>query len=204
MTTPTTAIRPDRRQCLDVDARLDDIIATPDQRSRHVRHVAAAPERVWEALLTVSIDAHPVVRLLTAARNAPRRLHAREIVAWPRRRRTLLEMAPYPLVAVDPGRGVIMAGVAQPWRLTRAVPSPQLDLAQLRNFDAPGWVKVAMDIRIAPHADGATISTETRVWATDAAARRAFACYWTIIRLPSALLRRIMLATLAADAERTS
>ena len=113
-------------------------------------------------------------------------------------------MAPYPLVAVDPGRAVIIAGVGQPWRLTRPVPPPPLDLAEVRDFAAPGWVKVAMEIRVTPHAAGATVSTETRVQATDPAARRAFARYWTIIRLPSALLRRIMLATVTNNAARTT
>lgn len=57
-----------------------------------------------------------------------------------------------------------------------------------------------MDIRVDATADGSTVTSETRVKATDEAARRAFRAYWTLIRIPSGLIRRLMLDAVAATA----
>lgn len=173
VTTPLPALEP--------GLRLDDVVGHPDVSSRHDRRVDAPPGQVWDALLTASVDSHPAVRLLMGARALPRRI-GRRPPAPPQRRRTLLQMAPYPLVSVTSGRAVIMAGVGQPWRLTNAGPPPRFDLDEIVAFDAPGWVKIAMDIRVDATADGSTVTSETRVKATDEAARRAFRAYWTLIR----------------------
>jgi hypothetical protein len=106
-------------------------------------------------------------------------------------------------VSVTPGRAVIMAGVGQPWRLTNAEPPPRLGLDEVVAFHMPGWVKIAMDIRVDATADGSALTSETRVKATDEAARRAFRAYWTLIRIPSGLIRRIMHDAVAATAHTT-
>ena len=100
-----------------------------------------------------------------------------------------------------PGRRIVVGGVGQPWRWTATPSHPGLDLHGLQAFDTPGWAKLAMDFELTADGDGTALSTETRVAGTDATARRAFARYWTVIRGPSALLRRIMLAAVAASAE---
>ena len=197
--TPTATASQTARDAEQRHPRLDDVIATPDHRARHSRNVNAEPAHVWEALLTAGVDTHPVVRFLTDARNLPRRRRPHA----PPRVRTLVEMAPHTLVAVVPGCRVIIGGVGQPWKWRSGTPPPPLDLAGLLAFDAPGWVKMAMDFEITRQGAGSTISTETRVAATSPGARRSSSRYWTVIRLPSALLRRIMLATIAAQAERS-
>jgi hypothetical protein len=66
---------------------------------------------------------------------------------------------------------------------------PFLDAAALRAWDAPGWVKVAMDFRLVPTRGGTELSSETRVAATDDASRAAFARYWRVIRHGSTAVR---------------
>ena len=56
---------------------------------------------------------------------------------------------------------------------------------------APGSVRVAVNLRVAPLPDGTTcLSTETRIAAVDAGARRAFRRYWLVVGPFSALIRR--------------
>ena len=77
---------------------------------------------------------------------------------------------------------MVFGGLLQPWRLTGGEPAPELDAAALRAWDAPGWIKVAMDFRLTPTGGGTELSSETRVTATDDASRTAFARYWRVIR----------------------
>ncbi|WP_406383464.1 hypothetical protein [Streptomyces sp. NBC_01618] len=64
-------------------------------------------------------------------------------------------------------------------------------------FDRPGHYKVALDFRVV---DG-RLTTETRVISTSEAARRRFARYWALIRLPSGLIRREWLHGIRRRAE---
>jgi hypothetical protein len=47
-----------------------------------------------------------------------------------------------------------------------------------------------MDLRALPEGKGARLETETRVFLTDAAARRRFDAYWIVVRPFSGLIRR--------------
>ncbi|MFI1761462.1 hypothetical protein ACH41H_05260 [Streptomyces sp. NPDC020800] len=64
-------------------------------------------------------------------------------------------------------------------------------------FDRPGHYKVAFDFRVGE----GRLTTETRVLSTDEAARRRFARYWMLIRLPSGLIRREWLHGIRRRAE---
>ena len=57
-------------------------------------------------------------------------------------------------------------------------------------FAEPGYAKVAMDLRAVPDGHGARLETETRIYLTDAFARRRFGLYWLAIRPFSGLVRR--------------
>ena len=52
-----------------------------------------------------------------------------------------------------------------------------------------------------PRARGTFLSTETRVVATDARTRRAFAAYWFLIRPGSGAIRRELLRVVARRSE---
>ncbi|MGA5817956.1 hypothetical protein ACPC54_08870 [Kitasatospora sp. NPDC094028] len=55
-----------------------------------------------------------------------------------------------------------------------------------RDFDRPGHYKVAFNFRCV----NGELLTETRVVSTDPVTRRRFRRYWTVIRLPSGVIRR--------------
>lgn len=69
--------------------------------------------------------------------------------------------------------------------------------ASFTAFDRAGHYKVAFDFRVGE----GRLTTETRVLSTDEATRRRFARYWTLIRLPSGLIRREWLHGIRRRAE---
>ena len=95
---------------------------------------------------------------------------------------------------------VIGAVVAAPpgWRL-RDRPTPEAFPA----FRQPNFALAAMNFRLEDAGGGETLlTTETRVFATDAAARRRFAPYWRTIYPGSALIRVMWLRAIVRRAEK--
>ena len=78
------------------------------------------------------------------------------------------------------------------------------DAEAWRAADVPGTIKAAVDFRAEPAARGSCLSTETRVLAADARARRAFRLYWLVVGPFSALIRRRWLAAAMASAKRST
>ena len=93
-----------------------------------------------------------------------------------------------------------MGAVTQPW-LADVIFQP-LPPEQFAQFNEPGYVKIAWTLR-ADRA-GATRSvfrTETRVVATDPAARTKFRRYWSFASPGIVLIRWLMLRPVKAAAE---
>ena len=82
----------------------------------------------------------------------------------------------------------VVFGAVQSFGGARQVVTPPAEdpAAWFRAFDDPGHIKVTMNFHVA----AGVLATETRVLATDARARRAFAAYWFVIRGGSGLIRR--------------
>jgi hypothetical protein len=68
----------------------------------------------------------------------------------------------------------------------------------------PGTVRVAADFRPAPAAGGCRLTTETKIAATDQAARRAFRRYWRLVGPFPALIRRRWLRAVSRRLARES
>jgi hypothetical protein len=95
---------------------------------------------------------------------------------------------------------LVMGGVGRFWR-----PSGNLrpvDAAGFAAFDEPGFAKGAFNLSAEPEGAGrCRLTTETRVLATDAAARRDFGRYWRVIQAGSGLIRREWLWAIRRRAE---
>lgn len=166
---------------------LDDVVPRPDHVTRQARWIAAEPSAVWDALHGVRLSRLPVTLALSAARVLPVVLSGRG--RGQLHDRPFLDALPVPLLASEPPAAVVFAGLLQPWRLTGGERGPALDAARLRAWNAPGWIKAAMDFRLTPSGSGTELSSETRVTATDDASRTAFARYWRVVRPGSRAVR---------------
>ncbi len=82
---------------------------------------------------------------------------------------------------------------------------PLLDVANFKTILEPGFVLAAMNFIVEETGPGAcTVTTETRVYATETQARRRFGAYWRVIYPGSALIRRMWLRAVAPRAESSS
>jgi hypothetical protein len=161
---------------------LDRWLPHYDVHERHSRKLPVEPARALAALLETPVGCDRLTRALLAVRGLRTGVlpvgRFFETLGF-----TVLEQTVTVLVVGASGR---------PWRASRG----------LRPFDqsGPGTVRIATDFRADPAAGGSVLSTETRVEATDDAARRAFRRYWLLVGPFSALIRRRWLAAAARRA----
>jgi hypothetical protein len=105
------------------------------------------------------------------------------------------------ILAEVPGRELIMGAVTKPWE-----PNPRfraLAPERFAAFDEPDYVKIVWSLRAdAVGAQESIFRTETRAVATDDLARLTFRRYWAFVSPGVALIRRLSLGPLKADAER--
>jgi hypothetical protein len=99
----------------------------------------------------------------------------------------------------DSPEELVFGCVGRFWR-----PVPEIlhiaSASEYAEFDKPGFAKVAFNFRFTPTPRGTEVSTETRVSAASPASRRAFALYWSLIRLPSGMIRRLWLGAIRRKA----
>ena len=154
-------------------------------RERHRTQVDATPERVFAAVRQVTLAEMGAFRVLARMRGIRGPVD-----------RPVVELAlasGWSVLADEPGSELVLGAVGQPWRL-RGGDNPGCDFAA---FERPGYAKMTINWRL----DGTTLSTETRVLATDAAALRRFRGYWFVIRPFSGLIRRVWLRAIKRRAE---
>ena len=163
--------------------------------------IPAPKERVYHAIKFVTADEILLFRTLTwigrFGRPGP------ESIMNAPERQPLLDVATktsFLLLAEEPNREIVVGTVvvAPPeWRPSRH-PTPE----DFKAFRKPGFALAAMNFFLEDAGPGAcTVTTETRVYATDMSARRRFAAYWRVIYPGSALIRRMWLRAIARRAE---
>ena len=184
-------------------AAVDEVLPRYDFRERHSRVIAAPRQAVWEAIETVTLAEMPVVGALFALRSLPARLSARPGLPHVRDEPVLAQFLEtgFARLAEEPGRELVFGLIDQMWK-RRGETAKIGDGAEFLAFDRAGFVKAAMNFRLAGVAAGTLLETETRVLATDAAARKGFGRYWLLIRPASGLIRRIWLRAIARRATR--
>jgi len=178
-----------------MDWLLDQLLPGYEFRTRYTRRIAAPPAQVWAALDTVTYREMPVTRLLMAARSGGRARLAGPVVP---------DLS-LPVLGRRTDREAVLGAVAKFWR-PHPVSGPRSTTTPegFATFAEPGWAKAALSFQLSPLPGGQTLlAAETRVLATDTAARRAFAAYWLLIRAGGAgFIRLEMLRAVAHRAER--
>jgi hypothetical protein len=181
--------------------RLDTVMPRYQFRERHALRVAATPLEVDRAIRAVTADEIRFYRVLTWVRRLGRRgpeslidaPHGVPILA-------LATRSGFRLLADDPGRELVLgvAGPASPAARAAARTSGPHPFTP----SAGGYASIALAFRVEPDGrGGAILSTETRVFAPDAATRRRLTTYWRLIYPGSALIRRGWLVAIRRRAE---
>lgn len=185
--------------------RLDAFVPVWQFGEFHELRVKAPPARVYAAIDAVRADEIWLFRTLTWMRRLGR--PGPEGILSPSQR-PILEVATttgFLRLVDDPPREIVLGIVivVDPReRATKAVA-----LRRPETFTPPhaaGLCLVGMNFLIRPDGVGGTVlSTETRVFATDAVAHRAFATYWRTIYPGSSLIRRMWLRAIRQRAEQS-
>ncbi|MGH8827319.1 MAG: hypothetical protein ACRDVZ_06900 [Jiangellaceae bacterium] len=162
-------------------APLDRVLPAWQFRERHRIRVYGSSDVILRAAQEVTWREVPTFRLLLGTRTARRGDFAadREVFGFFRTGGFGLLARADDEIVVGSVRTVSAAarGSKLPW---------EGGTETFMAVDQPGHVKIAMNFRYG----GATLSTETRVFATDPRARRLFTAYWIAIRGFSGLIRR--------------
>lgn len=181
-------------------SRLDEFMPAWQFSELHTTRVKAPPERVFRAIREVTANEILFFRALTWIRRLGR--PGPESILNAPERKPLLEVATrttFLQLAEEPDRELVVGTlVVAPRGTVISKPTPEGFKALVR----PGFAKAAMNFRVeADGAGGSILSTETRVYATDAASKHRFAAYWRVIYPGSALIRRMWLRAIVHRAE---
>jgi hypothetical protein len=185
-------------------SRLDDIVPAYQFVEHHEIRIQASPLRVHAAVWAVTPEEMRIFQALTWIRSPrlPWGRCGRESILNAPAQKPILEVATssgFMLLADEPGREVVVGMlVVVPSRSRAVIATPQ-DFAAL---EEPGFAKAVMNFRMQDDGGGWTrLTTETRIYATDASSRRRFAAYWRTICPGSALIRRAWLRAIRLRAE---
>lgn len=196
------ALLPSRERRVEaMRTRLDEFAPVYQFHEVHRIHVRAPREQVYRAIKTVTADEILFFRTLTWIRrlgqpgpetivNAPEHLPLLEVAT----RTSFL------LLAEDEGQEIVLGTIVlapKGWQ-----PKSGANPEDFKVLDRPGFAKATMNFRLEDAGSLAcVVTTETRVYATDASAQRRFAAYWRVIYPGSALIRRMWLRAVKLRAE---
>lgn len=186
------------------ETQLDHFMPVYQFSEIHSARIKAPRDRVYRAIRSVTADEIRLFRALTGIRRLGR--PGPESILNAPERMPILDVATrtsFLLLADEPAREIVLGTVVvapRGWR-PRTRPSP----GGFRALRDAGFALAAMNFRIeAAGPDICTVTTETRVYATDAPTRRRFAGYWRVIYPGSALIRSMWLDAIKHRAESPS
>jgi len=182
----------------------DEIVPAAPYRELHQRLVAAPIEDVWPHCLGVTAQEIRTLGPLMALRSLPARISGKEArsASAPRALLDVFTDEGFVLLRRDSeprdGRAsIVFGGAGRFWSARNNAPIAFSDGDAFVDFDEPGNAKTIARLDAIDLGDGTTrIETETLVAGTDPASTRRFGPYWTLIRLPSGLIRRSWLAAI--------
>ena len=166
----------------------------------HSTRIHAPPETVYAAVRQVTAREIKLFRILTWIRSPHIGKPAESILAPPADD-PVLDVAlrsGFLLLADAPPREMVVGTILGPVPSDGQIPTPDGFIA----LNRPGHAKAVMNFHVSSQPDGwVTLTTETRVRATNERAKRRFGRYWRVIYPGSALIRVMWLKAIKARAE---
>jgi hypothetical protein len=170
---PVSEHRTDRRS-----SHLDEVMPVWQFDERHETYVDAPPERAYQAIRAVRADEILLFRTLTAIRRFGR--PGPENILNAPDTKPILDVATaggFIYLAQDAPKEIVVGTIVVAPPGTRGT----LTAERFRRPFPPGFALAAMNFTVVPEGAGSRVTTETRIFATDPGARRAFSIYWRII-----------------------
>jgi hypothetical protein len=183
-------------------AALDDFVPAYQFGEFHAIRMKAPRERAYAAIREVTPDEIMLFRTLTWIRRFGRSQKEDILNAPPNEPILALSMRTNFLKLAEKADREIVLGtlVVAPKGTKLKKDSTPDDFIAIHE---PGFALGAINFRLEDAANGETVlTTETRVYATDASARRRFAAYWRVIYPGSALIRVMWLRAIRNRAEK--
>src|SRR5882724_1490463 len=185
---------------LSLRTQLDQYVPVYQFNEVHTMRVQASCERTYRAIKSVPAEEILFFRTLTRIRRLGR--PGPESILNAPEHQPLLDVAArtsFLLLAEEPNHEIALGTlVATPrgWK-----PDGRRTPEGFKAIREPGFVLAAMNFLVEDAGPGVCmVTTETRVYATSASARRRFAAYWRVIYPGSALIRRMWLRAIAKRA----
>lgn len=184
-----------------VQTQLDRFVPVYQFYEVHTLHIKAPKEQVYRAIKAVTADEITFFQTLTWIRRLGR--PGPESILNAPGRLPLIEVATHTsflLLAEEPNREIVLGTLVKtpPGFEPKRQPTPE----DFRSIHNPGFAVAAMNFMVEDAGqDASLVTTETRVFATDASTRRSFAVYWRMIYPGSALIRRMWLRAIRRRAE---
>ncbi len=175
---------------------LDDILPRHHFNEVHSVTIRASPECIFQALQRLTLTDLPLFRLLWQLRGMGKAkpLAEEPVLHWAVR-------AGFAELAIQPEREIVLGRIGKFWNL-RGDDAPALrTLDEFLAFKASGYARTAMNFYMQPEGNSTILSTETRVFVPDAAARMKFRNYWFLIRPWSGAIRKEILRIVKRHAE---
>ena len=179
---------------------IERFIPQADIRERHEALIRAPADIVFDVAWNADMQAHPLVKGIFW-------LRGRLLRAGPDPQRVVKGLVQettalgWGELALRPGRELVMGAVTQPW-----VPSPvftAIPPERFADFAEPDLVKIVWTLEVEPLDPMLSrFRTETRVLATDQAAREKFQRYWRLFGVGIVLIRELLVPAVRREAER--
>src|SRR5271157_3566723 len=184
--------------------RLDEFAPVYQFSEFHAIEVNASRQRTYDAVRQVTAGEIGLLRTLTWIRRFGRPGPPGVLNAPPSE--PVLDVATrsgFLLLAEEPGREIVVGALVRAPMGWRPGKKPTAD--DFKSLTAPGFALASMNFLIDELGpDRCVVTTETRVFATDASSRRKFGEYWHLIYPGSALIRRMWLQAIKKRAEAAS
>jgi hypothetical protein len=172
----------------------------PHPRHTEVRRifVNASPEEAWQVARHFNMAEIPWIKLLFDVRTLPDRFsgnHPRE--------KTQLGVddithgdTGFIVLCEEPGRSVVVGSIGQFWHLK--IPFERVIPEGFKDFNRPGFGKVAWSIEVQQYGAGSTIALELRTTATDEESWKKLSRYYGVIGKGSRMIRSSVMGSLEA------
>lgn len=168
---------------------------------QHQIRIDAAPGRVLDMISRLDVGDFPLAKLFLHLRAVPARIAAmmgKEV--GPRRVDADFGLHDFTLLGRDTDHELAFGLVGRFWEPAGGL--VRVEASAFRAFAAPEVAKLVMTFVAEPDGrSGTRLTTRTSVHCPDDASRRRFTPYWMLIRIPSGLIRRMMLRRIKQLAE---